>query len=324
MPRILIALLCILAGGAAKANSNSVSLRTDLEILRERVCAGDTSPSPQDLWKLGLYDAQINALRSKTAASRQELITQTAKELQKNRHHGYAYGQCPGGRHSWIVTTPSTGNLLDLSSKTLRVHLSLMITACASVDIDFAAEDGGMPRSLLKRHKPDFAAALINPEFLRPGTLAVTCHPENPKKNGPELWALAAVQGGSKATAPQESFEMKDFYSWLQDRRSEQGLDMLTINPPELQELAEELSKVDGLKHPRALLNERGRDLKKKKISLLGENRAEASNLSEMAWLLWNSPQHRRLLLNPKANSLGLAVKGSGREKLLVMVVGKI
>lgn len=328
MSRIPKALLCILAGFAASAQAQESVFRSELKALQELVCAGDTSPSPQDVWKLGLHDAQINAMRSNYAVGEQSLVNQTRIELQKRRHHGYAYGQCPDGNHSWIITTPATGDLIDFASDGLHVNLPLMAKACASVDIDFAAEDGGMPRNLLRRGKAGEIAALINPHFLHPGTLSVTCHPKDKKKSGPELWALAAVRGanGSDGDLPDPStaFEMKDFYSWLQKRRSDQGLANLKINPPELQALAEELSKENSLKHPRALLNERGRDLKKKKISLLGENRAAAANLSEMAWLLWNSPQHRRLILNPKANSLGLAVKGNGREKLLVMVVGKI
>jgi hypothetical protein len=323
MPRILFVIVCILLGQRAFGDENKAFSRNDLAVLKDRLCSDDESPSAHELWKLGLFDTQVNAMRSQRPVDTNNLVAQVRTQLQKNKHHGYSYGQCPDGQHAWLITTPAPVAIVETIAGDVTVALPTMQGLCASVDIDFAADDGGMPRKILRRVKPGAQKALINPHFLRPGTLSVTCQPLDPKKDGPQLWALTAIQNGS-LPIHSKSFDIKDFYSWLQNRRSEQGLGMLAINQPELQKLAEELSATDSLKHPRALLTERGKDLKKKKINLLGENRAAAGSLSEMAWLLWNSPQHRRLLLNPKANSMGLSVRGTGREKLLVMVVGKI
>jgi hypothetical protein len=80
---------------------------------------------------------------------------------------------------------------------------------------------------------------------------------------------------------------------------------------------------VDGsLSHDRLLLKKTAALLEDTaKLRLIGEDRVKGKDAHAMAWLWWNSPRHRSLILNTEATAAGLAARGLGEEQLAVLAV---
>ena len=77
-----------------------------------------------------------------------------------------------------------------------------------------------------------------------------------------------------------------------------------------------------NITHDRSLLKKVGEDLKAKKTKLLGENRVAAPTTERLAWLLWNSPSHRSLLLHKNASVIGIHESIAQGERFAVIAVG--
>jgi hypothetical protein len=54
-----------------------------------------------------------------------------------------------------------------------------------------------------------------------------------------------------------------------------------------------------------------------------GENRVAGTDLPTIAWLVWNSPAHRELLLRSDANTVAINVKKRGDLLYVVLAVGR-
>ena len=83
---------------------------------------------------------------------------------------------------------------------------------------------------------------------------------------------------------------------------------------------AELLSIDTSVAHDRLLLKRVAAGLGSHDLHFVGEDRARAADLSRVAWLLWNSPRHRALLLDKSATHAGIAIKEVRGEMLAVVV----
>ena len=63
--------------------------------------------------------------------------------------------------------------------------------------------------------------------------------------------------------------------------------------------------------------------LLKKGIEALGEDRVRGRNIDELVGLIWMSPLHRDLVLNPVADAMGIAVRQDSEGFFAVILVGK-
>ncbi|MBC7658297.1 MAG: hypothetical protein H7249_01165, partial [Chitinophagaceae bacterium] len=151
-------------------------------------------------------------------------------------------------------------------------------------------------------------------------TLSLTCHPLDKSQDGPELWTLIALrtEGTPKINSAAELVE------WIQNQRRHDHLPALSIGNKSLQGLVDKAAQQRDLHHPHALLLKEKQKLKSQKIDLLGEDRVSARDFSAIANLLWNSPQHRRLLLNPRANAIVLNVSDRENQKFVVMILANL
>jgi hypothetical protein len=63
--------------------------------------------------------------------------------------------------------------------------------------------------------------------------------------------------------------------------------------------------------------------LLKKGIEALGEDRVRGRNIDELVGLIWMSPLHRDLVLNPVADAMGVAFRQDSEGFFAVILVGK-
>lgn len=307
---------------------DSVERRDLAGRLGPRVCGGIPA-EPQSLWELGIFDAQIEGvlLSSKTQFEGGLLaFAQKKSRLLARLNHlgGYAYGLCPDGAKAWAVAVPSPELITPPSSdRKLLLPIASLKARCASYTVDFAAERGGLPQKV-PVDKKDF----VDTKAMPSGVVSVTCQPRAPSWQGPVLWAMVPVKRDGDVKLPivlqsDEKNSLSDNLArWIGQIREKEGLPPL-VRHAELDHYAELLAIDGSLRHNRtqqALIAQKLRDTS---TSPIGEDRVRARDLSSMAWLLWHSPRHRGLLLDPGATAVGIGLKSVGPETLAVVLTGK-
>ena len=291
------------------------------------VCAGEVAGKPFAAWAAQAYDAQIEghvvASRSGHAVALDQLGTR-ARSLAALRYMaGYSFGLCEGGQRGWIAVVPAPKPLV-LGQEQVALPVLELERLCSSYRVDFAARDGGAAGGL---RSVVINSGIVSVKGMGDGVLSLSCQPRTPRWQGPVLWYLAPVgQGPEMAPPDAESFAVSSAASalvpWLQRLRAKQGLVPLASSD-QLSEAAANLVADASLVHNRQLLQKAAAAAKVNDILLLGEDRVRAHDVASMAWLLWNSPRHRQLLLNNDANAIGLASRAIDDDQLAVIVVGK-
>lgn len=274
--------------------------------------------SKASLKDFGVYDAQLELAFVKDVKNPEAFARDYAQE---NKHRGFSFGSCKDQRQ-WIVSSPSPSAVLQIieEKKFLSIDEKALKTVCGSYDIDGIQKAVEAPVSIRKAAQPKDKSSEIPLELETYSTVTLTCHPKDKDKEGPELWALAPL---SIPDAIRNLKTEDDFRFWIAELRRRNKLEVLATGNKSLQDLADESSAIKDLRHPRELLLRKKADLSHLNIEVLGENRAAAPSYKALAELLWNSPTHRRLLLNPKANQIALKTREKGDEKLLVMVLAR-
>ena len=331
MPRnALLSLAVSFLSSQASLSLAAAQVRPDLQsALATRLCQSQSPLEARELWQLGVFDAQMQAawIDADEPIALADLLEAAQQQAAKSLHQGYAFGLCDS-RRAWIVTSPAPAAILRREADSIVAATSLLQGSCTHYDLDTAEAAKGMPRSLQKKSLPTTDNVVINANFLKAGTVAVTCHPPGPATRGPELWALMPVGRWDYTKVP--DFDAGQYQGsaglkrWIEQLRASHSLKPLHLNKPIMKRYARELLQATSIRHPRALLLTQAAELKKKKGKFLGENRVKASSSSEMAWLLWHSPQHRRLLLNKEANALGLELSRLDLDELAVLVLARL
>lgn len=323
-----LAIFFLFAASLAKAQVQ-VELRSDLqEKLGKPLCQQSTPPEPRQLWEWAIYDAQIQAawILADDAISPLDLEVAARQQAVDAQHSGYAFGLC-SPRKAWVVSTHAPYPLFEKHADAITLSPAALHSRCSSFDLDAAAREGGLPRSLRKKSREWQNTWRINSHFLEAGTLSITCHPGNKGQRGPELWGLMPVGQWNFDEVPhfQES-SSASLINWIQDVRKVHRLNSLQADKLVLGRFAQQLSGSSSIRHPRALLLKQAAELKKLKGKFLGENRVKGMDPRAMAWLLWHSPQHRRLLLHREANAIGykMAQADPHSSKLFVMVIARL
>ena len=119
------------------------------------------------------------------------------------------------------------------------------------------------------------------------------------------------------------SQDIASFNDWINTVRLQAGLNLLKDDNIHLQASSKRLAKRMTVRHDRRQLRQERKTLSEHELELLGENRVEGVSYEEMAWLLWNSPRHRNLLLNPKATHVSIGDKVKNQRSLAVLVFAK-
>jgi hypothetical protein len=310
--------------------------RTDLEAkLSKLICNSSmTFDSFQELWKISVYDTELklNQIDPKSLkqAIHAEKLRRAADLLAKKRHHrGHAFGVCPEGK-AWIVTTPAPRAIERGSGSQIVLDLSMIPHFCREISFDHGGRDPFPVKNILrlnfKRSRNSERLVNLNLKFLSPGTVSVSCLP-NDSRLGPISWFLLPVKDESSFRTPHllagELKTLEDFYAWMNRLRKAAKKPSLAKNP-----VLDEAAKTLGLhnstvRHKRQDLLRIKNEIKQKNLEFLGENRAIGKTLSEVAWLIWHSPRHRLHLLHSKATEVGFHLSHQRNQYLLISVIAK-
>ncbi|HET9238393.1 MAG TPA: hypothetical protein VFO10_14120 [Oligoflexus sp.] len=309
------------------------TLRSDLQAtLPQLLCKQARSiPTTRELWQHNFFETQLDAAWIRSADASVPLVADDIGALAREqalakKHQGYAYGLC-SSEEAWILSSPSRSALSQWTAEGLKIDLKAMQGYCGKVALHYAKVSGDLPKELMKIKSGAEDTLVLHPELLEPGTIGLTCYPAKAGK-GPELWSLVPIHNAKTEAIPFFASHHREgtegLIQWIQDIRKAQGLPLLKTEIPLLRNFAKQLVAEPSIRHPHAKLMAQKRLLAKKKINILGENRVKATTNEEMAWLLWYSPTHRRLLLHKSASALGFDVARLPHEKLLVLVLAKI
>ncbi len=303
----------------------SVSVRSDLtKTLHYLLCQKAESPKPQELWDLGVYDtqAEISWIYAERNLTEEDIKTMALQQAEDFQHGGYAFGFC-NNQHAWILTTHSERPLFSVDRENLQLDTSLLRKHCETIQLDLAPFEKNYPEKILGPLVPKPEKLSLSLSQYPSGTLSLTCIPFDPKQKGPELWSLVPLGAWAKAPVIKALNSPNALLEWIQSRRLASGLKQLRLGHPKLDTLANQPNPSHNLAHPRSWLLRKKAELSLAGLHLLGENRVKASNYTQMAWLLWNSAQHRRLLLSPEADFLSLRIEQESDEKLLILFLAR-
>lgn len=302
--------------------ATSATFRRDVVEGFGKIACDPSGPSAAKAWAAGIYDAQVEGRKLEPLAGQavsSDDALRKGKTLAKIRGFGgYAGGLCADGS-GWAAAFPAAAPLGRLDAKgRMQLPQQALKHQCESFRVDYAARDTGAPRELL-----DVVALPL--DHLAVGSISVTCQPKSPRWQGPVLWFLLPVGDGPGAVPPEADALVSgadptaSLTTWLNRVRVKEGL----LPLESLATLAAEAGvlAVDGdLSHNRELLRKVAGQLAADKLKLIGEDRVRATDAVQMAWLLWNSPRHRGLLLNKEASAVGIALRQLGPEQLAVLI----
>jgi hypothetical protein len=302
--------------------------RQDVDRSMTAIYCADKQPDPYDNWALGIFDAQLDGrfLESSRIPSDKlrEAVEQKAKSIARlNFPGGYAFGVCPGGLKAWALSMPAATPLrLMEGSKSFMVPIHHLAKRCTSWTVDYVKAIGGPPRQLQPNSK-----GLLDIRGLERGGISLTCQPRYPTWAGPVLWYLMPV-GGLPDQIPPMGEELSTGHlgtslaSWIQKIRAKEGLRPLIFSEV-VSKYADLLAVSGTLQHNKSQQAFVERLMKESRILAIGEDRVQGSSAKIMAWLLWNSPRHRRLLLDPQATLFGIGSTAAHEDTLAVVMTGR-
>jgi len=318
-------------------------LRLDLtQKLSLFLCEQDpTKVLPSQLWQQGVFDFDMTSYQIQAESGQwlsQSRVQKAAQTFaQQNHHGGYAFALC-SQQKAWIITAPSQIPPVRRSEQAILFSLDAARLSCRSLAIDHASQHTSQVRRILQHslgkkseHSkyPNTSGPWlqINHHLLSTGFLTLTCLPKQ-SNLGPITWTMLPIfnkhQRLTEARKYPNSAEPKLILQWINQQRQEAGLASLQSNSPQLYQAAAALSQHNlTVHHQRPHLRKIRDHLAPQGFRLIGENRVRAGSPSLLAWLLWNSPRHRSLLLNPKATHIGINIRHIDQEKLLVLVLGE-
>ena len=292
-------------------------------------CADAQDDRPMAAWKAGLFDAQLDGRRADLGAGRAPTLDELSRKghalARVRRYLGYAAGLCKDGS-GWALALPAPAPLVIDAKGKISIP-KVIASLCESFRVDFAPAGGGAPREL-------GSILSVEPKGLGDGVLGVTCQPPRPRFQGPVLWYLAPIGRGPENAVPAAAAlaaaagqdpaagQAARLMSWVNAIRRAETLRPLAFKK-EINEEASVLAIDPTLMHDRAMLKKVGASLEDVNVRLVGEDRVKGQSVDAMAWLLWNSPRHRDLLLNKTATSAGIAMRTQGGQTLAILVFGE-
>ncbi len=312
--------------------------RKDIAITLGRLfCKGDITP--QNLWAEGIFDGQVEGQQVTSPSFvdlREADLWGQAKSLADIRHGGgYAAGLC--NQHmGWTAAMPASSPLRRGNNQSLGLPKSDLKERCRSWTLYFAASEGGLSKVLATADQGGDVAKIPGA-----GVASLHCKPKFPRWVGEQVWFFYPTLGVKNYADFPEKTRIQDIQltlgndqpgllTWIGAIRAREKLPPLVLSLA-LSEAASQLLVSDSIDH-----DVHHMELIRKKLGgshgqLVGENRVRGQSLQEIAWLLWNSPRHRDLLLTGASATaskvdevpvIGLATKKIGSETLISMIVG--
>lgn len=331
----LASLVILLSSSPAFSQYNTrpeILKRPDLAAtMKDVVCGQSRQPTTLEAWQKGVFDAQMEAQRltPKKNVTLAEVEKATKLIAERNNHYGLVSGQCANGDF-WSVTTPAPRPLVaQKSPDVLVLNPADFRHYCTEVRVDYAAHDRGLPRSIFSsKGLGEEEPIQVNLKLLGDGLVSVTCLPRYPAWQGPVLWFMTPVKNGPGSEVPESQVldedPATDILAWVNAVRAKEKLPPLVSEHPRVKWLSEQLLKNATIRHNRKLMERADGVLKRNRGKFVGENRVRAATPQEMAWLLWNSPRHRSLILTKEATHLSVSVQAQQQETLAVLAFARL
>jgi hypothetical protein len=287
------------------------------------LCAGTSGDLTVAAQKHGVYDGQIEGAKLSSRDGRPldlDAAKMRARSIARvKRYTGYAAGQCADGS-AWAAAFPAP-TTIKFENQSIKLPISALQKQCSDWSVDLATS------SAVERLP---ASATIKVAKEKSGMMSVTCQPRRPRWQGPVVWYLIPVGQGPGGQVPHAdmlslnsgapaSIVATRLRSWVNAVRGDAKLAPVTVHS-HLDAEAELLAIDTSVAHDRLLLKRIANGLPAHDLRLIGEDRARAADLQRVAWLLWNSPRHRALLLDPDATHSGIAIKDVRGEMLAVIL----
>jgi hypothetical protein len=299
--------------------------RTDLVATLGNVfCSPESGTLTQKAWAQGVYDAQIEGRTLESFTEQkidEQILQQKAKDLAKQNYHlGFSFGHCPGGM-AWMASMPSPEPATIDSLNRLIWPQKTMDQACKNTSADSALAKGSMTQT----HKT--SEHLNLPE--EDGVMTISCWPKTPDWMGPMVWFMAPTGKGPGTFVPQaelfrsENQDSEKLLAWIQQVRKIFKAKEVALGNESLDRASQLLSVGKTVHHNRTLLKSVNSWLKEDGLQLIGEDRAKAMSARQLAWLLWHSPRHRTLLLDPTASHMSVNLVQDKGESLAVILMAK-
>ena len=316
----LVGVFLVLRGSALRAGTPTA--RTDLNPVLERLLCADTAPlNPARSLAAGLVDANLQGmiLRSKKAVTIDSLRRSARSLATRNMHGGHSFGQCSDGSY-WIASMPSPVSLQRNAGR-VEIPVDLLGSRCKKHEVTYVRWEAGDAQRL------QLEGSNLSIKGLAPGIAAVTCHPTRPAWAGPTNWFLVPIGGVDIRSVPlwestpRLQDPMAQLVSWINRIRSRQGRVALRHDREHLRDAASLLAASGRSSHDTSLMGKVLDQLLAESVTPLGENRVVGADLHEMVTLLWMSPRHRQLLLEERANLIGVVQRVVPTGKLAVLVV---
>lgn len=304
----------------------SFKFRKDLVgSISKKICSKSLDTAANNFWGDGIFDAslQIHLLkRTDTGVLEDASLRDYAISMMKNNfHHGYAFAICSSDL-AWVASVPAE-KALQVKDKQVSLPWAHMQNICKTIEGNFIQLGHGQSESVgLKNGK-------MRLNSYPPGVFSITCTPRVPGWVGPILWYLFPNDSSEKKVP---FFELlRDGNSsklamerWINRLRSEHELKTFEFSNRWMKEGARNIGLSRKLFHERDRMDQVRQFLKKYGIKAGGEDKAIAGSVEELAWLLWFSPRHRDLLLDPNCSHAGSYLSVVGRQKYFVLLTGSL
>lgn len=277
-----------------------------------------------DFLGYGFFDAQVEVVSLKPKNSTKklnadEIRSRAVKLALTNGQLGYASGVCTDGS-GWAMSLPN-GDGFALDGRQIKIPRSLP-TVCVpgSIKAFFAPENQG--RSLALKIDKSLMAEVPD----KKGYAAVTCVFRSDSVAGPRELALIPFFGAR--SDPRDLGQVlltkstNNLADWINGVRRRENLPGLPIDRS-MTEAANGLKRRRDVRHNFDNLFSARENLKRKGFDLLGENRVRGQDLAELVGLLWMSPVHRDLILNPSAEVMGVVESKDDQGLFAVIIAGK-
>lgn len=299
------------------------------------ICNNGQLPNVSSLWGAGIFDAQIDGEILTAKENRYisiDMIKKAAFVLAKRRGHwGVVFGLCPDSR-GWVVTLPAPTPMIEKDGENLILDHQIAQKYCDKIAISFAAREHEHSRTIrLTKNLVQEPSLKINLSFLLDGTISISCTPKYPSWSGPLVWNLVPIHNGPDPRPPgYELFlsnkisETQQLLTWVNHIRQLEQLSSLSVSDYKVEEASRLLiDKNETIRHDRRQIDHVSHFLKSYHRTFIGENRVKGTTVEQLAWLLWTSPEHRKLLLHPQAVYLSISTRKIKNEILALLVFAK-
>lgn len=300
------------------------------------------------LWAAKMFDVQVEGRRLQSQGHQTEIseivLERRSRALaQELNFHGFSFGTCAPSAQGggWVAAFPSA-TPLEISGTAVRVSER---TGCEShLTCAWVSENRGTSKRLPDLNGLDGDSIFELPKD-QTGFFTLEC----PSKNGiaqefyfgPIGVPLSKFPYGEKLETAAGS-DIGRVLDWINVIRLEHGLHAVSLDtaqerniPADILNLrrtisshgvltdgARDLARSGRVQHSAKMLTFWKNKLAANHIQLIGENRSRGSTLSEAGFLLWASPRHRDLLLNERANILGIDIVKSRDGVFLGVLAG--